>query len=481
MMNHRETPSIGINALYNIIYQLLNAVFPLVSAGYVARVLAPAGVGKVGYAQNIVSYFVMIATLGISAYATREIARVREDPQKRDLLFSELMVLNGICIAICMAAYGALVRGVFRAEALLYAAVGLELVFHFLNMDWFYQGMEEYGHITARSLAVKACALILLFVFVKDGQDYILYGLIHSVGIGLNYLISFCCIRNRVNFCWRGLNLKHHLKSLGWLAVVMASGSLYSKIDITMLGTLCGPESVAYYSNAHKAIGIVLSLVTAVSAVFMPRLSYVFVNRREEFADYVATGVKIVLLLAVPACAGMIMVAEDVVTILFGQKFLPAGSVLQILSVFTIVKGTGDILCYQLIIASGNEHKLIKSRICGTLVNVVLNAVLIPLYGHVGAAVASVIGEIIVNSVMLPVALSVVKIRLRKRFVFSILISTAAMVTILYMLQPVLEIGMIRLVLTVLGGITVYGTMLIITRNEFLRSIMQKKSAWKQD
>ncbi len=481
MLNRRKTPSLSRNALYNTIYQLLNAIFPLISAGYIARVLTPSGVGKVAYAQNIASYFVMFASLGLAGYATREIARVREDTEKTDILFSELIMLNGICTAVCIAGYAALVNGIFRAEALLYVAVGLELAFHFLNMEWFYQGMEEYGYIASRSLAVKASALVLLFAFVKDTQDYVIYGLIHSVGIGLNYVINFACIRKRVRLRWRGLNLKRHLKPIGWFAFVLVFGSLYSKVDITMLGALCGSESVAYYSNAHKAIGIVMSLVTAVSAVFLPRLSYIFMNRREEFAACVTTGVKIVLLLAIPACAGMILVAEDAVAILFGPEFLPAATVLQVLSAFTVIKGVGDILCYQLVITSGNEQKLIKSRICGGVANVALNAVLIPRYGHVGAAVASVISELIVNGVMLPYALSLVKIELEKKFCFSTVFSAAGMAVAVSALQHGLESGMLRLAVSLLAGVMTYGIMLMLTRNELVCSFVKKAISVSKD
>lgn len=474
MINHRKPPSLGRNALYNTIYQLLNAVFPLISASYIARVLAPAGVGTVAYAQNIVSYFVMLAALGIPSYGTREIARIREYPEQVNTLFSELILLNGICTAVCIAGYAILITGIFEKQIVLYAAVGLELFFNFLNMDWFYQGMEEYGYITARSLAIKAASLILLFIFVNDSQDCAVYALIHSIGVGLNYGINFLYIQKRIRLCWSGLNLKRHLKSIAWLVLVMVSASLYNKVDITMLGYLAGTESVAYYTNASKVIGIVLSLVTAISGVFLPRLSYTYFNQKEKYAAYITTGLKIVLMLAVPACIGMMLVAEDIIIAIFGPEFLLATKVLQVLSVFTIIKGAGDILCYQLIISSGNEQKLITSRICGGLANVVLNAIMIPYYGHVGAAVASVISELVVNGMMLPHALAVVKIRLEKTYLFSTALSVVGLIAAVFVLQCILDAGIIRLLVSVIAGIAVYGSVLLITHNELLCELLKK-------
>lgn len=467
--------SLAHNAAYNVVYQLLNVIFPLISAGYVSRVLTPEGVGRVAYAQNIVSYFVMAAALGIPAYGTREIARYRDDPRKRSRVFSELLVIGGFATTLCLAAYGFSVRTLFPADRGLYAAAGLELVFCYIGIDWFFQGTEEYGYITRRNLLVKALSLAALFLFVKDRGDYILYAVIHSLGIGCNNLFNLLHVRKQAVLTFSGLNLKQHSKPILWLMAGAVTASLYNKVDITMLGAMTAAEAVAYYSNAHKTVSIVLALVTAVSAVFLPRLSYLYIHDRPHFCQCVSDGVHAVVLLAVPACAGVMLVADNLMLCLFGEAFRPAAGVLRVLAVFTIVKGVGDLLCYQAIISSGKERYLFKTRLAAGLVNVLLNGFLIPAYAQNGAAAASVISELIVNGMMLIPALRLTKVRLEKSFCLSVALSTAVMVPVAWWLQGLPGQGAAGLAAAVCGGLLCYGLMLVITKNRWLRNILAKK------
>lgn len=468
--------SLARNAVFSIAYQLLNVIFPLISAGYVARMISPEGVGKVAYAQTIVSYFVMFAALGIPSYGIREIARHRNETKAKDALFTELLILNGIATAVCLICYYFLVRFVFSSDIALYTVFGLELVFNFINIDWLYQGTEEYGYITLRSFFVKVISLLALFVFVKDKQDYVLYAAIHCMGIGCNYCFNIFQAGKKVRLTFCDLNLKRHVMPILWLMLSSVAGSLYNKVDITMLGAMASTESVAYYTNAHKLIGMVLALVTAVSGIFLPRLSYVYANDRKQYTQYLSAGLKMVLLLAVPACVGIILVAENAMATLFGEAFLAGAAVLRILAVFTIVKGAGDLLCYQAIISSGNERVLIKSRIAGGIVNIVLNTVLIPNYGQNGAAIASVVSELGVNGLLLRDSLSIAKIEIQTVFFTSIGLCTVMMGITAVSVQKRLGGGVISLCISVAAGITVYCIMLLITKNEMIMEITEK---WK--
>ena len=458
--------SLAHNAFFNVIYRILNVIFPLISAAYIARVLAPEGIGKTAYAQNIVSYFVMIAGLGIPTYGTREIARCKGDPVAVNKLFSELFVLNFLSTAFCCVGYFALVSAAFRADTLLYFVMGLELAFNFINIDWFYQGEEEYVYITLRSTLVKILSLVLLFLFVREREDYVVYGLIHCLGICCNYIFNVVHLRGRINPVLRGLNLKRHLKPILYLMLSAVTASLYSKVDITMLGWLSVDAAVGYYTNAYKAVNVVLTLTTAITAVFLPRLSYVYRNNRQEFEQYLTMGLKILLLLVLPCCMGLIVVAEEVVEFLFGPLFTPAAVTVQILALLIIIRGVGDLMCYQALISAGKEKALIKVRILAGIANIVLNGLLIPGYGHNGAAVASVFSEIIVNGLLLPYALSIIHLDVSKAFLGSLIVSTAVMTLAAVGVQAVMGTGLLPLGATVASGAVVYGAMLLLLKNE---------------
>lgn len=463
--------SLAKNALYNGIYRLLNAAFPLISAAYAARVLLPAGVGRVAWAQNMASWFLVIAACGLPQYATREIARSREEPREVSRLAGEFLAINFLSTTACILAYGCFLPLVAEETRGLCLVFGLELLFQYGNIDWLYQGREAYGYITLRSIGVKAACLLALLVFVRDAQDTLVYGLILCLGVGGNHIINVLCARRQLRLSFRQLHPGRHLKPILTLFVSTAAASLYSKADITMLGWLSSAESVGYYGNAHKLITAVLTLVTAVSAVFFPRLSYLYTHDREQYRQALSTGLQAVLVLALPAWAGLLLTAEDLVTVLFGSAFLPAAPVLRWFAVFTLVKGGGDLLCYQAILSSGKEGKLLASRVAGGLANVALNALLIPRYAHTGAAIASVISELVVNGMLLPHSPAVEKPLIRARFLLSLGVSTLAMSAAVRLVQRRLEAGLWSLTASVLTGVVVYGLVLVLTKNEILKML----------
>lgn len=444
--------SLGKNALLHGACQLLNVLFPLISGAYLARVLTPEGVGQVAYARNLVSYFTMVAALGIPAYGVREIARSSGAARKK--LLSELAVLNGISTVIALGAYLVFVRFVTGGDhlSLIFA---LELVLHIFSMDWLLQGREEYGFLTVQNLAVKLLSLGLTLAFVKKAEDAPVYALILCVSTGCQWLMNACHGIKRVGVTLGNLNLRRHLRPVLTLMLSTVTASLYCKLDVTMLGLLGSDAQVGFYTNAHKVVSIVLSLAVSASAVFLPRLSFVYRHRKEDYERYLSAGLQLVLLLALPGCVGLLIVAEELTEAFFGPLFSPAADTIRILSVLVIIKGVGDLLCYQAIISAGQERHLIAARVAAGLANILLNALLIPSYGHNGAAVASVISEGVVNGLLLIPSFKIGKPKLEKPFLLSLLACTAVMAGAAWL--PRLWLGKGSLMLSVTAGAAAYG------------------------
>ena len=466
--------SLGKNAIFNLLYQVVNMVFPLISASYVARVLSPAGVGEVSYAQNIVSYFVMFAALGIPQHGVRVIARCKEDPLTSDRAFSELVALNAVSTAICTAAYFVSVFLLFRQNFLLHLVFGLELVFNFINIDWMYQGREEYTYISLRNILVKLLSLALLFLLVKERSDYILYAVIVCLGHGCNYIFNVLHLRGRVRFTLQGLQIRRHLQPVFVFMLSGIASSLYSKVDITMLGQMAQKEDVGFYTNAFKLIGVAIAAATSLSAVFLPRLSSVYADDRKAYGDYVSAGLKMLLLLAVPCCFGLAVVAKELTLVLFGEEFLPAARTLRILAPLILIRGIGDLLCYQVMVSSGNERKFVRAYLLASAVNILLNAVLIPRFQHNGAAFASVVSELTVNGVLLLHSLRIVRPKVERRFLFSVLAGVLVMLPLAETLRNVFESPPLSLAAAVIAGAIGYFIAAWLCGNEILHAAAGK-------
>ena len=466
--------SLAKSAVFNIIYNGLNIVFPLISATYVARVLSPAGMGDVGYAQNIVSYFVMISMLGMPTYGTREVAKCGEDREKLNALFSELFAINGISTGICMAVYCFAVLFFLKGERTLFVICGLELFFNFINVDWFYRGKEDFVYITVRSTAVKILSLLFLFTLVKDRGDCAVYALIVCLANGCNYIFNVLRLHREVKFVFHGLCLKRHMKPLTSLLICSIAASLYSKIDITMLGSMTTNVSVGLYSLAFRTISIAIGVVAASTSVFLPRISYYYQADREKFAEYVTKGLKIVLFISIPAAIGIFLVSQELMTVLFGEAYLAGHSVIRILSPLLVIRGAGDILCYQVLVSTGKENRFMASYMLAAAANITLNSILIPCMGYNGAAIASVTSELIVNVSLLKYSFQEVRPKLSSRFAVSVACGSAAMVIGVKLVQLAVIGVFVDLVSSVAVGCLVYFGVNIVLKNDVMNMVLQK-------
>lgn len=466
--------SLAKSAIFNIIYQGLNVVFPLISASYVAKVLAPSGVGQVSYTQNIVSYFVMIAALGMPTYGTREISKYRDDQSQLNKTFSELFVLNGLSTVMCLGVYGAFVALFVKENYLLYLVCGLELLFNFINVDWFFRGKEDFVYIAVRSAIVKILSLIMLVIFVRDEGDCAIYALLVCLANGCNYFFNITRLYKEVHLNFRNLQLRRHMKPLLSLLICSIAASLYSKIDITMLGNMCSDASVGYYSTAFKTVGIALAVIASSTSVFLPRITYCYDTDREKFREYVELGVKIVTFIAMPAMIGIALVSGEVVTVLFGDEFAAAGSVVAILSPLLVIKGIGDIMCYQVLVSVGKENYFLASYIIAAVTNIALNALLIPVLDYDGAAIASVSSEFIVNASLLRYSLRVVRPRLGRRYIASVVVGTITMTVAVVLVQYLVNNLVIRLLAGVFVGVMAYVAVNFFMKNDVIAMLTRK-------
>ena len=188
------------NSLYNVLYRCLNIIFPFVTSIYIARVLMAESIGRVAAAQNLVSYFTLLASMGIPTYGIKIIAQYKVKSKESSKAFSELFLINLFLTVICTIAYFSIVMTVphYADRRLLYCVTGLNIIFNIVNVDWFYQGIQEYKYIAIRSLAIKVCSLIAIFAFVRTSDDYIIYALISSGALVGNYLFNIIRIRKYV-------------------------------------------------------------------------------------------------------------------------------------------------------------------------------------------------------------------------------------------------------------------------------------------
>lgn len=392
--------SIKLNFVYNVLLNISSVIFPLITAPYVARVLNPDGLGLFNFANTYANYFALVAALGIPTYGVREVAKRRDDKEALNKLLSEIFTINVVSSILVSVVFliSLLSIGQLRSNLWFFVLAGMVIYTRPFNTEWYYQGMEEFGFITMRSLLIKVAGVLCLFLLVHTSEDVTIYLSIAVSTSILNQFWNYIMLLkhgHRPKLVLTGLN--QHIKPLLLLFSSSIAISIYTVLDTIMLGFISSYSEVAYYNNATNISRSFLAIVTSLSIVAMPRLSYYMQNGEwGQINILMRKSLGIVSFLAIPITCGIVAIAPIFVPLFFGNAFVGTIVPLQIMAFVVVAIGFNNLTGVQVLVGLGHDKLFLYSVLVGTFSNFTLNCFLIPLLGASGAALASVIAETLI-------------------------------------------------------------------------------------
>ena len=294
--------SVKFNFIMNFLLTASSIIFPLITFPYVSRVLQAAGNGKVAFATAVLTYFTMFASLGIPTYGIRVCAQVRDDREKLSRTVQELLIINTVTMVIVYAVFAVMVFLVpeFAKEKELLFINSITMVLNVFGVSWLYSALEQYAYITACSLTFKVISIVMMFAWVKNPGDYIIYGAITVFASAGSYVLNFINLHKYVTLKKKGpYNFKRHLKPIGIFFAMSAATSVYTNLDVVMIQFIKDETEVGYYNAAVKVKTILVSLITSLGTVLLPRLSF-YVKQKEQdaFRKTIVKAFNFVLILA---------------------------------------------------------------------------------------------------------------------------------------------------------------------------------------
>lgn len=421
--------TVRYNFLMNFILSASGFIFPLLTFPYVSRVLSVEGIGKVEFAASVQNYFLLLASLGIPTYGIRAAAQVRDDREKLSRTVHEILIINSVTTALAVLSYTVCVLSVprFAEDKTLFFINAFGILFNMLGVNWFFQATEKYDYITARAILFKSISLVLILFLVRSADDYILYAAISALSLVGSALLGFLTLRSHISFKRQaGYEFKKHLKPIFILFAGSLAISVYTNLDIIMLGFFKGDYDVGLYSAASRFKGLLISLVTSLGSVLLPRMSrYAKERRQKELESTSVMAINFTLLLSIPLTAFFIFTASDCLLLLSGSEFLGASTAMRIITLATVPCGLSGFLGIQVLTSLEKERYVLYSVTVGAVVDFLLNCFMIPLWGAVGAAIATVIAELFVLGVQLIYTRDILRPIIRKIRVLRYLIFTA--------------------------------------------------------
>ncbi|HEL1758419.1 TPA: flippase [Streptococcus suis] len=469
-----RTKSIKRNFILNFIFTVSGIVFPLLAFPYASRILLPEGTGKVAFVSSIVSYFTMIGMLGVPVYGIRACAKVRNDKKLLSKTVFEIFILNSITMLLSLLLYFITIVSLPRLSELktLFYINSLTLILNLFGFDWLYKALEEYEFITKRTVLIKCFALILLFFLVKESTDYTEYSIILIMASTGSYVFNFLNLRKVIDFSNIG-NLKffHHLKPMFTFFIMAVATTIYSSLDAIMLGFISGDQSVGYYNAAINIKNVLLSMITSLGAVLLPRLSvYVQQQKFDEFRTLTLQALQFVVYTSIPLTFYFIIFAESSIYFLSGIAYYGSVLPMQVVMPTLFLVGISNLIGIQILVPLDKETVVVKSVCIGAVVNLLINVLLIPIFGAVGAAVGTLVAEIFVTAYQLYYLRTFLKDIIIQIKWKNILISTVLASILVYIFREVnnFESPLIVLILSSIIFGMIYGIVLILMKDDAL-------------
>lgn len=474
--------SVKYNFFMNIILKTSTFIFPLITFPYVSRILGPGPNGDISFATSVISYFSLLAGMGIPSYGVRKCAENRDDINKLSKIIQELLIINIIftvisyIILICMVIF----IPKFSDNASLLYIMSITIIFSTFGVDWVYQAIEQYDYITVRNISFKIVAVILMFVFVHKPSDYVIYAGITVFGnVGSN-ILNLLKLPHFVTFKrYEVYNLKQHMNPIVMLFLYNATTTIFTNLDQVMLGFMSNSKEVGYYAATVKIKNILASLITSLGAVMLPRMSYYLgKGDKKKFSSLVRKSFNFIFISAIPVTMYFFIEAKPIIGFLAGPKYYNSVSILRnvLPSIFFI--GLSSVTAWQLLIPLKLEKYTVVGSIFGAIINVVFNMLLIPIVGGNGAAFATTVAELCVLLTHLIV--------LRKRIVESKLIDSnefikaivaavvATLMLILFNSKVIFSNLLVDCVVTGFIYFVIYIVILLILKENILIGEMKK-------
>jgi len=449
-------------------------LIPLITVPYVSRVLGKEGIGVYSYTLSMTQYFIIIGTLGISLYGSRQIAYVKDDKEKMSKTFWSLIFLKIITSSIALVIY-LFIFGFNRNHSDIYLIQSIAIISGMLDISWLYIGLEDFKKTVTRNLAVKILGVICIFIFVKSYDDLYKYIIINGfMSLLYNYFLWMYIPKTVLTVKIKFIDIKEHFVPAIKLFIPQIAIQIYAVLDKSMLGALSNTGEVGLYDQSQKIIILVLSLVTSLGVVMLPRMSNIFANSdNEKMNNYLNKTLCGVAYVSIPMAVGLASISKEFVPWFFGPEFGQVICLMIILTPILFLISMSNVVGVQYLLPANKIKEFTVSVTIGAIVNIILNIILIPKYKAIGACVATVIAEFVVTFIQYMYVRKNIK---KKCFISNAIkycISSIIMFIVVRFIGNYMGVRIITTIVQAVMGVIVYILILTILRDE-INSIIFK-------
>lgn len=477
--------SVKKNFLYQSAYEILVIILPLITSPYISRVLGPENLGIYSYTYSIAYYFSLFASLGIKYYGNRRIAQARNSKQELSKVFSEILYIHLITSCIILVIYLGYVAFWVKENQIYSYIQAIYVLGSVFDLNWFFFGMEKFDVTVKRNTIIKILTVVSMFIFVRRRTDLIIYIWIMALGNLFAQLYLWTKIKKEVTICKVSIDASfQHLKPLCLLFIPLAASSIYQVLSKIILGNIAGEYQLGLFDNTQKLINIPMSLVIAFGNVMLPKMSNMFKNcDQEKGMLYLERTVPLIMCIAFSLCFGLISVADIFAPVFWGKDFAEASKLVAFNALVIPFYAFANMLRTQFLIPRGKDQVYTFAMVGGAVINVIVNIILIPFYGAMGAVYGNIAAEASVSIIQAVWIRKEAKIGKYIKLGVPFFIIGFFMSLVVKFVSDFVDQSIVGLTTEIISGAVVYCTVSIIyfikSKNEFVLSMLNNiKRKW---
>lgn len=446
------------NFIYNLIYQILILIIPIITASYTSRVIGANGIGIYSYTYSIVYYFMLLTLLGVNNYGNRTIAKVRDNKEKLYKNFWSIycfQVIMGIIMLTLYILYILVFNIQYKSIAVIET---MFIISSMLDINWLFFGLEEFKKNIMRNTFIKVANVILVVIFVKSSNDVWKYTLIMSSMTLLSQIIMWPLVLKIIKF--RKVTLKeiaNHIKPNLILFIPVIAVSIYKMMDKIMLGNMAKIVEVGYYENAEKIINIPTAIISTLGTVMLPKMSNIVAKGDEsKMSEYIEKSIYFIMFMSLPMSLGLIAIGRNFAPLFFGEQFKKTGYIIQMLAMSLPFLSFANVIRTQYLIPKEKDKIYIISVILGAITNLIMNLIFIPRFGAVGAAIGTIAAEIIVMIYQSICVKNDIYVKKYLKISFNSFIKSIIMFAIIYPINYIAINPAITIMIQIFLGVIIY-------------------------
>ncbi|MCR5416170.1 MAG: oligosaccharide flippase family protein [Pseudobutyrivibrio sp.] len=458
------------NYIYNVAYQILVIITPLLTAPYVARVLGAGGIGVFSYVTAISAFFIIFATLGTSTYGQREISYVQNDAYGRSVAFWNTVAFRSTTTAIFLIIYGIFIAVVHPKWLIIYIIQFIEIINVACDTSWFFQGMEEFGKIVGRNAIFRIINLIMVFTLIKDSDDLALYAAATALITMAGHVSLWAYLpKYLVKVPRTALNPFKDTRTIIGLFLPTIAVQIYQYLDKIMIQAISSDElENGYYEQAMRITRMVLVLVTSMSTVMIPRIGHYYKEgNKAAIKNAMYKAYNFAWFLGCPLMFGLFGIAKNFIPWFYGPGYEKDIILLQIASGLSLAIAINNVTGIQYLVPTKREKLYTKTVVVGAVINFCFNLVLIPHFLSYGAAAASVIAEACIAILQLIYVRDELDIRRILGFSFKYLVSGAMMLLLLLVEGQYWPTNFVSTFIMIITGAAFYFGLLVLFKDQF--------------